>query len=141
MKLKILSDEELNKFIKKKSSSSLMNDSKWVKLIQTLVNNYELIGKCEVKLIYDDKIRTLIIDKDDQFNFDFYARAVEAMITHVSGGWTLYKEIEWISFPRIYDQNNQPQNQDLEKIREIIHEIGQFNDELSDEYYRIYSYK
>ena len=141
MKPKILSDEELNKIINKKYSSSLMNDSKWVKLIQTLVNNHGLIGKCQAKLIYDDKIRALIIDEDALFNFDFYAHSVEAMITHVTGGWTLYKEIEWISFPRIYYQNDQSLNQDVEKISEIIHKIGQFNDELTDEYYRIYGYK
>ena len=55
------------------------------------------------------------------------------MITYVTGGWTLYKEIEWISFPRIYYQNDQSLNQDVEKISEIIHKIGQFNDELTDE--------
>lgn len=129
--------EKIEKIILEKYSGSFMNNSKWVKLIQKLIENFDVIKKCNVKLIYDDVIRSLIITGDEQYNLDFYLNSMEGMLNNpIVSGWTVYKEIEWISFP--YDTETV---QDMLKIRLEIQMLGKFNDELTDDYYRIYAYK
>ncbi|NJK94349.1 MAG: hypothetical protein HC905_04855 [Bacteroidales bacterium] len=100
MKNQTLSDEKIDKIIKDKFSGSFMSNSKWVKLIQLLVDNYVLIKICNVKLIYDNKIRNMMISGDEQYDFDFYSSSMESMVTDpIVPGWTSYKEIEWVDFP------------------------------------------
>ena len=135
-------DDKLNKLIQTKFSSSLLNNSKWVKLIQVLVDNHHLINHCIVKLVYDDENRQLMIEGDEQYNFDFYSTALEGMVSKpITPGWTLYKEIEWISFPFAFQDGSIQRRQELKEIKNIINKIGLFDEELTNEYYRIYAYK
>jgi hypothetical protein len=136
MKKHNISDTKIDKIILTNYTASFMNNSKWVKLIQLLVDNTQFIARCDVKLIHDDKIRELIISGEEQFDFDFYENAMEAMITNpVTPGWTLYKEIEWISFPIISEA---PEN--IIKLKQLVQKLGDFRTDLTDEYYRIFAY-
>lgn len=141
MKRKIFTKEAVDKLIHNKYSSALMNNSKWVKLIQKLVDNHEIIGKCYIKLVYDEKIRELKIQGYEQYNLDFYQQALESMVTEVMSGWTYYKEIEWISFPRDYEHKGKNKQQNIKNIAEVIYSIGQFNESLTEESFTIYGYK
>lgn len=137
MKTENITSEKIQKIILEKYTGSFMNNSKWVKLIRKIVENFDVIKKCTVKLIYDDEIRLLNITGDEQYDLDFYSNSMEGMLTNpIVPGWTVYKEIEWISFP--YDAEVV---QDILKIKEQIQMLGEFNDELTDNYYRIYAYK
>nr|WP_315195065.1 hypothetical protein [uncultured Flavobacterium sp.] len=137
MKTENITSEKIEKIILEKYTGSFMNNSKWVKLIQKIVENFDVIKKCTVKLIYDDEIRLLNITGDEQYDFDFYSNSMEGMLANpIVPGWTVYKEIEWISFP--YDTDVV---QDILKIKQQIQMLGEFNDELTDSYYRIYAYK
>ncbi len=137
MKTENITSEKIQKIVLEKYRGSFMNNSKWVKLIRKIVENFDVIKKCTVKLIYDDEIRLLNITGDEQYDLDFYSNSMEGMLTNpIVPGWTVYKEIEWISFP--YDAEVA---QDIFKIKEQIRMLGEFNDELTDNYYRIYAYK
>jgi hypothetical protein len=129
--------EKIEKIILEKYTGNFMNNSKWVKLIQKMVENFDLIKKCTIKLIHDDNIRLLNITGNEQYDLDFYSNSMEGMLTNpIVPGWTVYKEIEWISFPC-----NTEDVQDILKIKQQIQMLGKFNDELTDNYYRIYAYK
>lgn len=126
-------NNSIDKIIKQNYSSTLMNNSKWIKLIELLVKNYNLFDVCEVKLIYDDQIRQLIIEGNETFDFDYYKDSMEGMVTKpITQGWVLYKEIEWISFPS--DKGN---THELEKL---INQIGHFRSDLTADYLRIFAY-
>ncbi|QHT70281.1 hypothetical protein GXP67_28335 [Rhodocytophaga rosea] len=142
MKKQALPNEKIDKLIKDKYNASFMNNAKWVKLIQLLVTNYSLLKSCQVKLIYDDKIRHMIITGNEAYNFDFYSTSMESMVAYpMVPGWTLYKEIEWINFPVICDGNKEIMKQYIAALRQSVNGLGKFNEEVTDEYYRIYAYK
>ena len=137
MKTENITSEKIEKIILEKYTASFMNNAKWVKLIGKIVENFHIIKKCTVKLIYDDEIRILNITGNEQYDFDFYSNSMEGMLTNpIVPGWTVYKEIEWISFPCDTDVV-----QDILKIKEQIQMLGHFNDELTDNYFRIYAYR
>lgn len=142
MRNQTLSDEKIDKLIKDKYTASFMSNAKWVKLIQLLVDNYELIKCCHVKLIYDNKMRHMKITGHEQYDLDFYSDSMESMVTNpIVRGWTLYKEIEWIDFPTALESNKEIIKQDIIKIKQCINGLGRFNEEVTNEYYRIYAYK
>jgi hypothetical protein len=138
-------DIYLDKIIRRKFTASFMNDSKWVKLISSLVDNAPQVKKCLVKLIWDDNapLRQLIIDGSKRYDFDFYKNAMEAMITGNPKGWYSYKEIEFIDFPRylLTEKGTTPEEQDLGFIQKLAEKTGQFNFELRDDSLRIYAYR
>ncbi|MFC4818479.1 MULTISPECIES: hypothetical protein [unclassified Flavobacterium] len=132
----MIPDPKVDKIIQTNYTASFMNNSKWLKLIRLLVDNAQCIARCDVKLIYDDKIRQLMINGEEQFNFDFYENAMEAMITNpIAPGWTLYKEIEWICFP-ISSENSE----NILKLTQLVQKSGEFHTHRTDEYYRIIAY-
>ena len=125
--------DSIDKIIKQNYTSNFMNNSKWVKLIELLVKNHKLFDVCNVKLIYDNEIRQLIIEGNETFDFDYYKDSMEGMVTKtITPGWVLYKEIEWISFPS--DKGN---THELEKL---INQIGEFRSNLTADYFRIFAY-
>ena len=137
MKMENITSEKIEKIILEKYTGSFMNNSKWVKLIQKIVENFDVIKNCSVKLIYDENVRLLNITGNEQYDLDFYSNSMEGMLTNpIVPGWTVYKEIEWISFP-----SDTEVVQDILKIKQQIETLGKFNDELTDNYYRIYAYK
>lgn len=127
------SEEIIEKLIKEKFSASFMNNSKWVKLISALIVNHHLFEEIDVKLIFDEERRKLIISGNEKFNFDYYPVTMESMVTKPANpGWTKYKEIEWIEI-------NGPQVD--EELTEIIESIGRFNMDVSPRKLRISAYK
>ena len=85
---------------KQRSLVWLASDKQWVDCIAALVSHSQSLGSCFVKLIWEDEpvTRTLLLDPDAMYEVDYYAEALEAMITGVPRGWYRYKEIEWIDF-------------------------------------------
>jgi len=121
--------------IKENFSSSYMNNTKWVKLIETLINEFEEIY-VNYKLIYDEVIDSYLIDI-----LDFEPFFLEPII---------YKEIQWIEFPDEYEfwknKNNlkaaeQLYIQDLDSITKVIEKIGKFCLEKFPNGIRIYAYR
>lgn len=140
-------DDYLDKLIKANFPTALMNSSKWVRLITTLVNNSSEIKECRVKPIWDDEapIRRLLIQEDVQFGFNFYENAMESMVSGAPTGWYAYKEIEWLDFPKLitsFDQKMKhiTQEQNLNLIKSRIEESGQFHLLLTSNNLRLYAY-
>ncbi|RTQ46308.1 hypothetical protein EJV47_22550 [Hymenobacter gummosus] len=103
-----------------------MSNAKWVKLIGALVDSWPLVPQCLVKLMWEDASveRYLLIDEQDSYNFNYYASAMESMVSGRPslGGWCAYKEIEWLEFPRFVGA----EMQDLEAVRRVVEAVGQF---------------
>ncbi len=139
-------DTYLDKVIKEKFSTCLMNDSKWVKLISTFVMNVNIIKECRVHPIWENdskSIRRLVFDENTSYNFDYYNTAMESMISGNPTGWYAYKEIEWLDFSKTVISNTKNQiitEQNLELIKSKIEKIGQFYLELSNDNLRLYAY-
>jgi len=51
MKTENITSEKIDKIILEKYTGSFMNNSKWVKLIQKIIENFDVIKKCTVKLM------------------------------------------------------------------------------------------
>lgn len=135
-------DEYLDKIIKKRFSSSLMSNRKWVKIITALINNSDSVKKCFVKPIWDDEepTRELLIDQNKQFDIDFYSSAMESMISGKPIGWYAYKEIEWLDFPKNVIVNQQPSEQDLGLIEAILLSTGELHIYKTVDNLRLYAY-
>ncbi len=134
-------DETLDKVILTAQLRPLMSNAKWVKLLTTLVANWQLVQECKVKLIWEDASveRWLHIEEETTFNFDYYASAMEAMIVGAPHlGWAAYKEIEWLDFPKFL--RNKVGTQDLEAIRYQIGKIGSFQLVAIPDNLRLYAY-
>jgi len=135
-------DETLNRVILTAKLHPLLSNAKWVKLLTALVANWKLIEECKVKLIWEDASveRWLRIEEETSYEFDYYASAMEAMIVGIPRlGWTAYKEIEWLEFPRF--PHNKVGVQDLQAIQQKIEEVGQFQLDASPENLRLYAYQ
>lgn len=124
-------EREVSKF-----SQHLMSNAKWIKLIDHLVENMDEIKKIQFKRIQDDIIGELYLDENSSFEFDYWNTAFEGINSF--GGWLQYKEIEYLSFPKLIDENTQ---QNLEKISEVIQAIGKFDLETYENELRLICYK
>ena len=135
-------DADLDKIIFKFNLYPLMSNAKWVKIIATLAENWSLVQECRVKLIWEDENvdRRLVIDEHTSCQFNYYASAMEAMISgRPRLGWAAYKEIEWLDFPRF--SSDKAMNQDILVIQKKIEAFGQFRMDLSLENLRLYAYQ
>ncbi|MDW8852074.1 DUF6678 family protein [Flavobacterium sp. MMLR14_040] len=117
-------DKKLDKTIQQNFSSSYMSNQKWVKLINAFVANSEWIKKVEVKKILDERVGLLYISNDFAYQFDYWNIGFES--SHSFGGWLLYKEIEFISFPSKFQNGKLIEEQNLNRIKEIINKVGLF---------------
>lgn len=121
-----------------------MSNSKWVKLIARLVENYSLIHECRVKLLGEEYtgLRTLRIDEYVTLNFDYYPVAMEAMISGKPRGWYAYDQIEWLDFPGVVtDAKGHTIAQDTVAIQDKIAEVGLFQLALTVDNLRLYAYQ
>ena len=119
-RIDIQNEREIEKAISK-FSYHLMSNSKWVKLIEKLVNNIDQIIKIEFKKVLDDRIGELYLDEDTIFDFDYWINGFEGI--NSLKGWMLYKEIEYLKFPKSTNKGEQ----DIIKIKDIIESIGHFD--------------
>lgn len=97
-----------------------MSNAKWVKLLSALSSINGLSCTAEVKLVWDDEVRDFRLD-EIEFNFDFYEKSMESMISGYPRGWYDYKEIEWL---KISSTNEQVIN-----IKNLFKKLGVFETE------------
>lgn len=116
--------QKIKKNISEKFTTSYMSNSKWVRLINKFVEQSEFIKKINFKTIYNDKTGELFIDETTSFNFDYWQTGFEG--NNSLGGWILYKEIEFLEFPKYFENNKFKGVQDIKKIIEIIESVGKF---------------
>lgn len=109
-------EKEIEKAISK-FSYHLMSNSKWIKLIENLVENSKYISTIEFKMVLSEKIGEIYLDENTSFDFDYYQIGIEGI--NSLKGWILYKEIEYLKFSK----NGK---QDVSKIKSIIDSIGKF---------------
>ena len=138
------SDEYLDKIIQERFSTALMSNSKWVKLVSALVDNSPEIKECKVKPIWDDTepYRRLLLDENTKYGINFYDTAMEAMVSGKPTGWYAYKEIEWLDFPSMTSGNSGKHltQQNLQFIKTVIDNLGQYKTELTGDNLRLYAY-
>lgn len=113
-----------------------MSNSKWIRLIEAIVENADDFKKIHFKKIQNDCIGELYLDKDSVFEFDFWQTGFEG--NNSLGGWLEYKEIEYLIFPKIVDSNN---IQNLEEIKLIMEKVGQFYLEINEGELKLICYK
>jgi len=133
-------EEQQNREIDKavsKFSQHLMSNSKWVKLVDKLVENISSISKVEFKKIQSHEIGVLSLSKDTEFGFDYWQNGFEG---HNSlGGWLTFKEIEYLKFPKHIDKPKSIQN--LDEIEKIILSVGLFEIEKDQNELKLVCYK
>jgi hypothetical protein len=84
----------------------------------------------------------LQFDEHTRYDFDYYASAMEPMVSGKPSGWYAYKEIEWLDFPRLVVTKGKAESimQDLDGIKLMLTGVGQFQLELTQENLRLYAY-
>ncbi|SHI88587.1 hypothetical protein SAMN02745146_1802 [Hymenobacter daecheongensis DSM 21074] len=101
-----------------------MSNSKWVRLINKLVENSERVLKIEFKKVQHTLIGELYLDQDTAFGFDYWQNGFEGNSS--LGGWLMFKEIEYLFFPKVADLVKHVE-QDLEQIEALINSVGKFS--------------
>lgn len=109
-----------------------MNDTKWIRLLGALSETLDQSISIHVKLVWDEQPRTMWI-RDAQYQFDYYATSMEAMIGGFPRGWYDYKEIEWIAFSGTDDL--------LHMLKQHIDTVGVFDMESCSSALRLYAYR
>lgn len=117
----------------KEFSGSFMSNSKWVKLLTALSSIKGICCKAHVKLIWDENPRSIRIDDNLEYDFDYYDSSMEAMIDGYPKGFYEYKEIEWLT---ISDARSQ-----LKIIENVINKFGKFEMTRDNEVLTIFAYK
>jgi len=115
-----------------------MSDSKWVKLIGTLIEHTDKVCKIEFKKVQGDQVGELYLEADTTFGFDYWKEGFEE---HNSlGGVLAFKEIEYLLFPKFTDKDKQME-QDIIYIEELIRGIGDFCLEIDEHRIKLSCYK
>lgn len=114
-------------------SASLMSDAKWVKLLDALSSIENLQCQATVKLVWDDTPRDFRLDDDLQYQFDYYDKSMEAMISGYPKGWYDYKEIESLTITSTHEQ--------LNIIIKAIHSIGRLETSYTPTEIKILAYR
>jgi hypothetical protein len=125
-------DRLIDRITKQQLYSSSMNNAKWVRLLDALSPTIGENTTTTVKLVWDETIRSMQIDGKD-YNFDYYDRAMEAMIGGLPKGWYSYKEIEWVCFSA-----DAPA---LDSLATTIASVGQFDTERTVDTLKLYAYR
>ncbi len=124
-------DSAISKF-----SQPLMSNSKWVKLIEQIVDNAIEIKKILFKKVQNDKIGELYLDSGSIFEFDYWQTGFEG--NNSFNDWLEYREIEYLIFPKVIDSQI---NQNLDRIFILIKEVGEFYLELDENELKLVCYK
>ncbi|TWI79135.1 hypothetical protein IQ13_3535 [Lacibacter cauensis] len=129
-------DREIEKAVSK-FSQHLMSNAKWVRLIDSLVNNIDKVKKVEFKKVQNEVVGELYLNEGLTFGFDYWENGFEGC--NSIGGWLIYKEIEYLIFPRIVNTDNNIL-QDLDQIVELMNSIGQFSINLNEDRLKLNCY-
>jgi len=117
-------------------SQQLMSNSKWIRLVETIVENANDFKKIQFKKIQNNNIGELFINEDSIFEFDFWQSGFEG--NNSLGDWLEYREIEFLIFPEII---NSKVSHDLYKIEKKIRNIGEFCIEHDENELKLICYK
>ena len=134
-------DERIDREIEKsvaRFSEHLMSNSKWVRLIDKLVDGSDKIEKIEFKKVQNDRIGELYLSKDTTYGFDYWQNGLEGY--NSLGGWLTFKEIEFLIFPKTI-KTAPLKEQTLSIIYELIESVGQFTLEVTNDYIKLICYK
>ncbi|UZT99950.1 hypothetical protein ODZ84_10455 [Chryseobacterium fluminis] len=132
-------DDQKIKDIEKAASKfrqSFMSNSKWIRLIETIVDHADEFKKIQFKKIQNDRIGELYLTHESTFEFDYWQTGFEGNSSF--GGWLEYREIEYLIFPKII---NSDRVQDLESIKLIIEKTGMFHCETDEKEIKLICYK
>ena len=130
-------DREIEKVVAN-FSEHLMSNSKWVRLIEALIAEIEIVKRVKFKKVQDDKIGELYLEEDTTYGFDYWQNGFEGQ--NSLGGWLTFKEIEYLVFPRIIDEVKNTE-QDLNAIRKTIERIGQFLLAINEDEIKLICYR
>ncbi len=119
-------------------SEHLMSNSKWVRLIDALIEDNDNVKKVKFKKIHTTQIGDLFLEEDTIYEFDYWKNGFEGL--NSLGGWLTYKEIEYLIFPRIIDDKDNLK-QDLKAIVKTIESVGQFLLEIDEDEVKLICYK
>lgn len=126
--------ERVNKLIEERKLGSLMNNTKWKKVSGMLETQFETVY-INFKLVYNEDIKNVVFSLVDCQSY-----FIEPI---------LYKEVEWIEFPKTYtywiNENNKKAGkkeftQDIQTIQLQIEKMGQFCLESYTDKIRLYAY-
>ena len=137
-KLKRYEQQQIRELEKSTSNFSqhLMSNSKWLKLINSLVQNATLINTIQFKKIQSSEIGELLLTEDIEFGFDYWQNGFEGCNT--MGGWLLFKEIEYLIFQ--IDQKSESNPENLSQLQDIINKVGNFSIEKYDDHLKLNCY-
>lgn len=130
-------DREIEKSVAR-FSEQIMSNSKWVRLIDRLVEGSNYIEKIEFKKVQSEQIGELYLEEDTTYGFDYWQNGFEG---HNSlGGWLTFKEIEYLIFPKTV-KAEPLKEQDLIKIQELIESVGKFALDTNEERIKLICYR
>lgn len=113
-----------------------MSNSKWIRLIETIIENSQEFKKILFKKIQNEKIGVLYLDENSIFEFDYWKTAFEG--NNSFNDWLEYREIEYLIFQKTVDSRT---NQDVEKISAVIKSAGEFYLESDEHELKLICYK
>lgn len=128
-------------------SGKFMNDTKWTKLFNALCGKSDLIKKCLIKDIWDEKLREITIPNHNKYSETFNQKGFKDVMI---SGPSEFKEIEqlvflknWTTERKMGFQNLEPHKfeQDIEKIKIIVDQIEKFETEIDSEKLILYAYR
>lgn len=119
-------------------SEHLMSNSKWVRLIDKLVEESSEVQKIEFKKVHSEQLGELYLEENTTYGFDYWQNGFEG---HNSlGGWLTFKEIEYMIFPKAI--GTEPlKEQSLIKIQELIESVGQFALDTNEDRIKLICYR
>lgn len=130
-------DREIEKSVSR-FSEQLMSNSKWVRLVDKLVESSDLIKKIVFKKVQNEELGELYLDEDTTYGFDYWQNGFEGC--NSLGGWLTFKEIEYLIFPKNIS-TLPPKEQSLAKIVELIESAGQFSIDINEERLKLFGYR
>ena len=132
--MKKLTSEEIDKFITKNFEQKLMNNSKWKKVCETLLNQDE-VKIIRFKLIHDSELRESTVHCiESELHFNWF---IEPRV---------YKEIEWLEVQKFYKQEIyknyfETKEQNIEELYHALQKLGQLPIEFSEKKIKLTAYK
>ncbi len=134
-------DQQIDREIEKSVTNfteHLMSNSKWVRLIDKLVEESNEVQKIEFKKVQNEQIGEIYLEKDTTYGFDYWQNGFEG---HNSlGGWLTFKEIEYLIFPKVI-KIEPLKIQSLVKIKELIKSVGEFALDIDEERIKLICYR
>ncbi len=115
-----------------------MSNAKWLRLAEALIKHAAIVLKIEFKKVQGNHMGVLYIHADMTFEFDYWPIGFEGC--NSLGGWLLFKEIEYIIFPRVIDAKSDTV-QDLAAIEKIINHVGQFAIDRDENRLKLFCYQ